>query len=247
MKNVRFPALLMLIPAAVGLFLRARLYAVAVDISNLVAVGHPLEWLLWLSAAAAAVLTALTVRNLPATRVSPYDTLFPASFFAAVGHILLATGILLTVLQQEPVQVSMIWTLWKYAGIASAPLLLWAAFDRARGLRPNVLGHAAVCVFLVLHMIAHYQVWSSNPQLQDYVFAFLGAMGMTLFSYCHADFDAGDGNPRLLTAAGLMTLYLCVVELGYTDYPYLYIGGAVWAITGLCTPKKKQVTNDADS
>ncbi len=247
MKKVRFSSLLMLIPAGLGLFLRARLYAVAVDISNLVAVGHPLEWLLWLTAASAALLTALIARNQPAMREQPYDDIFPASFFAAVGHILLATGILLTVLQHTPVQAAMIGRLWKYAGIASAPLLLWAAFDRARGLRPNVLSHAAACVFLVLHMIAHYQAWCSNPQLQDYVFAFLGALGMTLFSYCHADFDAGDGNPRLLTAAGLMTLYLCVVELGYTDYPYLYMGGAVWSITGLCTPKEKQVKKDADS
>lgn len=247
MKNIRFPALLMLIPAGLGLFLRRWLYAVAVDISNLVAVGHPLEWLLWLSAAAAAVLTALTVRNLPATRVASYDALFPASFSASFGHILLAGGILLTVLQADAFLPGPVGTLWNWLGLASAPLLLWAGFCRARGERPNVLSHAAPCVFLVLHMIAHYQTWCSNPQLQDYLFAFLGAMGMTLLSYCHADFDAGDGNPRLLTAAGMMTLYLCVVELGYTDLPYLYIGGAVWAGTSLCAPERKQEVTDADS
>lgn len=234
-----------------GFFLYERLYATGLDVKNLLMAGHPMETALWLVtalAAAAAVVTGWSVSG-----SNRYEEHFGASLAAALGNIFLAAGILLTVLPQPAVTAGLVGKLWKYLGIVSAPLLLCAAFSRAQGMKPFFATHAVPCLFFMLHLVCHYRLWCSNPQLQDYIFAFLATLGLMLLAYCHGAFEAEMGNCRMTLAAGLLTGYLCLVTLGNTPYVPLYLTGAFWAVTGLCktgaasADEPKAGDNDASS
>lgn len=237
-----------LVVAALGLTgfaLRWTLYRVGLDEKGLLKEHHPLEIALILVTALTAALIWLAVRKMD--KSGTYEDHFVPSLPAGMGEILCAAGIALTVLLNVPLLPGPVGQLWKLTGILSAPLLLWSAFSRVAGKKPFVLCHVVVSVFFALHLVVHYQLWCSDPQLQNYVFAFLGSIGLMFCAYHHASFAAGLGKPRTAQITGLLTAYLCMVSLACTEYLYLYLGGALWAITGLCWPKPKAGEADGDS
>ena len=79
-----------------ALILRRVLYAVAVDVKNLLPVNHPLEIVLWVLTAIAAAWIIASVWKLDGS--AKYEDNFRPSLMAAVGHYIAAAGILLTVL-----------------------------------------------------------------------------------------------------------------------------------------------------
>ena len=79
-----------------ALILRRVLYAVTVDVKNLLPVNHPLEIVLWVLTAIAAAWIIASVWKLDGS--AKYEDNFQPSLMAAVGHYIAAAGILLTVL-----------------------------------------------------------------------------------------------------------------------------------------------------
>ncbi len=222
---------------AVGFLLRWMLYRVGTDEKNLLIPHHPLELALWaLTLAAAGFILAAVWRLSGSNR---YVDNFSPSMPAAVGHILAAAGILLTVLLNRPMMAGALGTIWKGMGLASAPCLVLAGYARLRGKRPYFLLHIVPCLFLIFHMLDHYRIWCSNPQVQDYIFTLMGTMALIFFAYYSAAFDVGSGRRRMHLGMGLAAVYLCAVSLPDSGYPFLYLGGIAWVLTGLCalTPK----------
>lgn len=224
--------------AAVGLgiagyMLRTALYVVGVDQKNLLVRGHPLEIILWICTAAALGVSLLDGMGTP--RVEGYDRCFRKSLVSALGHILAASGILLAVLRQEQ-QSNPVELLWKLTGMGGAALLCWAGLCRAMGKRPFFGGYALACVFLALHLVGHYRSWCADPQLQNYVFAFLGTLLMMLFTYLQAAFCVDMGKSRLQRMVGLLAMYCCFVALPNTQNPELYFSCGLFAVSSLCAP-----------
>lgn len=222
----------------IGLVLRKLLYALAVDEKNLLVTSHPLELLLWLLTAASLLLIVSTVWRLDGS--NRYVDNFRPSVGAAAGHILAAAGILLTVVANAPMMPGHLGMIWKVLGILAVPCLVLAGLARMQGRRPFFALHLVPCLFLVFHTVDHYQSWSGNPQFQDYAFALFGTMALTLFAFYNAAFDVGSGRRRMLLGMGLSAVYLCLVELAVTEYPFLYLGGIVWVLTGLCSLKPRR-------
>lgn len=248
MKNLFKPKNLPWLAAGlgvVGFFLRWMLYAVAVDEKGLLPLWHPLEVLLWLVTAAAVVLILVKVWKLDGS--ARYEDNFAPSRAAAVGHFAAAAGILLTVLFYDVKMDGALAAAWKVMGILAAPGLALAGLCRIQGKRPFFLLHLSACLFLVLHIVNHYQTWSGNPQLQDYVFTMFGAITLMLYAFYHAAFDVGSGKRRMQLSMGLLAVYLCCVALSGGEYPLLYLGGIFWAMTDLCSftpvPKPRENPN----
>lgn len=222
-----------IMPAVLGLLgilgygLRTALYATAVDAKGLLISFHPLELGLWLCSALAAGLTVWDARKLPQDTVKAETAV---SLPAALGHILAAAGIVLTVLPGGGMGLTPVQKLWRFAGMACGPLLLWGGFQRARGEKSFFGIYAAVSVFFALHLVCHYQSWCADPQLQNYVFSFLGSLALMLFAYYRSALQVGSGKPRLLRLTGLLALYLCLTaaSAGNTE-PLLYLGCGLWA------------------
>ena len=235
-----------LLLSVMGFWLRTELYAAGVDGKNLLVRGHPLEIGLWVCTAAAVVLCLAAARQ--GYKVKSYAANFEASLPAALGHILAGSGILLTVLWEPAPGLAPIGQLWKVAGIAGCPLLYWAAFCRVRGSRPFFGCYGGVSVFFALHLVANYQTWCADPQLQNYVFAFLASLALMLFAYYQTAFCVDGGSGFLLRLTGLMAVYFCLTALARGASLFLYGGCAAWALTGLSRirPRREKKAGDTN-
>lgn len=244
-KSHKLPAITLVL-GVLGFFLRWMLYVFGRDGKKLLIPNHPLVLALWVVTLAAVVLILAAVWKLGGS--NRYVDNFSPSMPAAVGHILAAAGILLTVLLKDPMMPGTLGKIWKILGFVSAPCLVLAGYGRMQGKRPFFLLHMAACLFLLFHIVDHYRVWSGNPQLQDYVFTLFGTMALTLFGFYTAAFDVGSGRRRIHLGMGLMAVYLCTVGLFASGYPFLYLGGIAWALTGLCTldPKPSQPPEEGE-
>lgn len=223
-----------------GNTLRRQLYLTGVDNRGLLVPGSALEIALWTLTALALGIIAVTAWRLDGS--DAYEDNFSASFVGAAGHIFSAAGIGMTVLLNPPVMPGLVGSAWKSLGILSGICLIAAAFCRVLGKKPLFLLHLIPSVFLAVHILNQFQSWSGNPQLMDYVFALFGTVSLLMFGYYTAAFSEGIGNRRMHLVCGLAAVYLCMVNIPMSGYPWLYAGGALWAVSDLCTlfPKPKQ-------
>lgn len=242
MKHIQNRKYLPLFVGALGCLgcgLRWLLYVLAVDEKNLLVPGHPLERVLLVLTLAVLALAGTAVWKLDGS--GAYEDNFQADLGAAIGHILGAAGILLTVLPGAPATPGYLGRFWYGLGYAAPVCLLLAAFARAQGRKPSFVLYLIPSLFLMFHIVDHYRAWSSNPQFQDYAFDLFGAMALMFFLLYCAFFSAGVGRRRPQLFMGLAAAYLCLTALPETASPFLYAGGMGLAATGLCTlyPKPK--------
>ena len=132
-----------------ALILRRVLYAVAVDVKNLLPVNHPLEIVLWVLTAIAAAWIIASVWKLDGS--AKYEDNFRPSLMAAVGHYIAAAGILLTVLLPWWMEGRLL-LLRRVLGAASAVGLIVAGRCRRAGKCPLFLTHLAVCALSLIHI-----------------------------------------------------------------------------------------------
>lgn len=226
---------------AAAAVLRWLLYALTVDEKNLLPVLHPLEIGLWVLTLAAAAFVIARVRILDGS--NRYVDNFSPSLLSMLGAFVMAAGIVITVLTVEPTFEGPVSLLWKITGFLSAPALAAVGFSRKVGKRPLFLCHFVVCVYFVLHMVNRYQSWSGNPQLQDYFYSLGGSILLILFAFYQTAFDVGSGKRRMQLATGLLAAFFCMAALPQAQTGALYLTGAVWTLTNLCTqtpvPRKK--------
>ena len=237
-KPTNLPALTAIF-GLTGLILRWCLYRFCLDEKFLIPAGHPMEILLYLFTAGVVIFLIAAIWKLDGS--NKYQDNFAPSFPAAVGHILAAAGILLTVLLNEPNLEGGIGQWWEFLGILAPICLVVAGFARLQGKRPFFALHLAPCLFLVFHIVNQFRIWSSDPQIQDYVFTLLGTIALMFFCFYTAAFDVGSGRRRMHLGMGLVGAYLCMVNIATTEYLFLYVGITAWALTDLCTftPKPK--------
>ena len=214
-----------------ALVLRRNLYAAAVDVKGLLLRNHPLEIALLVLTAFAVIWILLAVRKLEPS--GNYDRTEKCDLLGALGHVAAGAGILLTSLTADLMTGGNLAYAWQLLGLAAPACLLLAGIARLLGKKPFFLLHVVVCLFFVVHIVAHYQLWSSNPQMQDYVFSLLGAMALMFFGFYTASMEADCGNRRMRVAMGLAALYFCTAELARSACPTLYLGGILWVLTDL--------------
>lgn len=215
-----------------GFLLRWLLYRVGVDEKGLLMSSHPAEVLLWILTAATAVLIVSMVWRLEGS--NKYADNFQVSADSAIGAFALAIGIVITLLG-DGAAMTTLEKLRKAAGFLAAAAAVPAGVSRLQGKRPFFAYHSLICVFFAIHMVSRYQAWSGDPQLQDHVFNLFACVALTLFAYHQAAFDVGSGKRRMQLAMGLLAVYTCLVVLANTEHWVLYLTGAIWAGTNLCS------------
>jgi len=217
----------------VALVLRRTLYATAVDVKGLLLRHQPMEIALIVLTAGVLIRIVLAARKIAPS--GSYEDCYEASLFGAIGNVAAGAGILVTVLSGESLMGGYLNRAWHLLGLAAPVCMLLAGTARMLGKKPFFLLHVVTCLFFAVHIVAHYQLWSSNPQMQDYVFSLLGAMALMFFGFYAASMEADCGSRRMTVAMGLAALYLCTVELARSSCPALYLGGILWVLTDLCS------------
>ena len=229
-----------LLAGLAALALRMALYAAAVDAKGLLVRWHPLEIALTVLTLTVLAILVPGVRKqeIPAG----FETHLPASLPGAFGSAAAGTGILLTVLAGSSPSGSYLDAAWQILGLAAPACFLLAGLARVLGKKPFFLLHVVICLFFVLHIVTRYQLWSGNPQLQDYVFSLLGTMTLMFFGFYTAAREAGYGNYPIQLGMGLAAVYFCLGELARSSSPDLYLGGLLWVLTEIYAVTKPETT-----
>ncbi len=216
----------------VALVLRRLLYALAVDRKDLLIPWHPLEIALILWSLGVLGLLAWGVRKLDGSQ--EYDHNFGPSSAAKWGSWIAAAAFALHALTGDVQGPGAFGKVWLVLGVLAPISLVLAGQARGLGKKPFFALHMIPCLFLLLDLVGHYQMWSGDPQMQNYVFAVFGCAALMLFGMYCAAFDAGMGSRRMQLLMGLAAGYLLAGELGHTENPWLCLGGMAWALTDLC-------------
>ena len=234
-----------LLTAGMGLLVllvRAALLLLGEDKKGLLIPAHPLNILVWVLTACAAVLITAAVLGLDGS--PKYSDNFAPSTAAAIGCFAMAGGIAVAVLLN--------WSTWSRLelirnifGLLAVPALVMLGLHRWKGKQPFFLLHGTVCLYLILYAVSHYQLWSSRPQMQHWFFDMAGVICLTLFAYFQTAFDVSMGSRRKQLAAGALAGFFCLAALAGGADRMLYLGGAVWALTNLCslTPAPRRRPN----
>jgi hypothetical protein len=243
MKNKRYTILLPVLTAILGIACAAArwgLYLLATDSKGLLVPGHPLALFSWVLTAIAVVLSFSMAWMLKGS--NHYCANFQPSAAAAIGSFVMAGGILLAVVcgWGSPMMLDRVCST---AGILSVPAIITAGIQRYLGKKPFFLFHVAACLFFLIHIVSHYQLWSGNPQMQDYVFSLLGATALMLFGFYAAAMEAGCGDRRMTLGTGLAAIYLCLAELARSSCPWLYLGGILWVLTDLLSLQNSETNH----
>lgn len=222
-----------------GLCCRWGLYALAVDDRGLLVAGHPLAFCLGAVMLAALALAVAAARGEPGTAV--YAENFSADPVAGAGCFALAVGVAATVLLCAGEGNTML-APWRLLGSLAAVGLCAVGVARIRGSKPPFWGYLLACLFLLVHLMGHYQVWSADPQIVDHLYALLGGVALMLFAYQSAAFAVDSGKGRSYRVSGVLAVVLCLTAVPGCGYPGLYLGGAVFAGAGLRLGKETEGT-----
>lgn len=217
---------------AAGLLLRRCQYTFAVDTEGLLTPNHPFTILLTLFSFAFLAFLGIAVWRLDGS--AKYEDNFAPSTRSMAGHMLAGWGIFLTVMLNRAPMPGILGNAWNLLGLASLPCLILAGIYRKNGKQPFFLLHLIPCLFLVFHIVNHYQTWSGNPQLQDDLYTVLGTMAALFFAFYTTSFDVDLGKRRLQLFMGLSAVYLLMVSIPTTQYLFFCVGCACWAGSGLC-------------
>lgn len=228
MKQNKHNALLIPLAAA-GFALRYFVYRYAVDAKNLVVTTHPLTVLLW-------VLTVAALAYLANTFLcrETEGKCFPVGSAAFLSHGLLGVGMACVVLMNDAPTAGLLGLLWKLFGLAGAAGLLLAGFDHFRRKQPFFGYYGLACLFALTHVVVHYQLWCSNPQLTDYGFDLLGTVALAFMSYQLSAMAVGLGKKKTLYFAAGCLAFCYAAALARGAYPYLNLGGLFFGLT--CLP-----------
>lgn len=222
MKNRKWIPLLPLLSGLVCAGLRWLLFRNHTDALGLLETGTLVETGIFLLTGLCLVLFALAARRGWAGE----------NKLAAPGQMLGGLGIFLTALTHSGQMAGPVGTLWKILGLVAGICLIVQGVCVARKRPASFLLPLAVCVFFLLHLIDNYRGWSSQPQLQKYLFDLLASLSLTFFSYCDAARKVSLGKPKTWIFSGFCAVYFCLAAIpGSPKFTVLYALCALWALT----------------
>lgn len=245
MKNLFKPTILPLFTlcaGVLGFLLRIWLYATGVDEKGLIITSHPANALIFILTALVIAVLFLCTRSLNAKH--SYSELFPGSKTGAAGCFAAAAGILVTdtveiFLKRDPITTATL-----ILGLAAAACLLFLGFCRLKQLRPSFLFHTVVTVYMMLHPLSQYRLWSSDPQLQNYCFQLLASVFLLLACYHRTALDVKGGNCKWYALYNQAALFFCCLSLNTGSWLF-YLTMAVWTATNLCSLKISALPEEA--
>lgn len=95
---------------------------------------------------------------------------------------------------------------------------------------------AGLCVCMILRLVASYQVWSRDPQIQDYIFALLACLCLTAFFYQQSALEAGLGSKIWRLRFAFLGCYLCFAASVDTELNCFYTYAAFGLMTEALAP-----------
>lgn len=214
-----------------GFLLQVWLHATGYDQRGLLVQGHPATILTFLLAVVTVISLFLWVHSMG--HPPAYDQLFPQSRLAFAGSVAAAAGIVLISLL-ELRKFNNVTLLSFFLGLLAAASLVLLGLHRLKQTHPPMLLHTVVTVYMMLHVVSQYRVWSSETQPQLYIFQLLASVFLILASYHRTALDGRAGRRDLFVFCDQAALFFCCLSL-VSDNWLFYLTMAFWTGTNLCT------------
>lgn len=205
----------------VAMLVRGMMYSYCIDDRGLLMTGRP-EVIYLAVLTLAAVVLCFLIQEPEKTRPShaiPYTwfataMLWPQSVSSAgaMKHLLIVS---------------------QAAGAVLAAAMVYFAIQKKK----PVFGlSAGLCVCMILRLVASYQVWSRDPQIQDYIFALLACLCLTAFFYQQTALEAGLGSKIWRLRFAFLGCYLCFAASVDTELNCFYTYAAFGLLTEALAP-----------
>lgn len=232
-SNLKYLPFLYVLLGLLAAGLRLGLYAAATDDRGLLTPMHPLMLAL-------VVLTALAA--IGAVLLPRFSRIANAHGVAGgLSSTAFAVGLLYCLLTEPAGNSPLLTSVHRVLGVTAALSLIALAILYLLRKPPYFLMYCFVCMFLCIQMVMFYQLWSEQPQLQDYVYGLGAVLCMVLFVYQQAAARAGLPESKLTPVFGLMGIFFCLASLPQGEQPVLFAAGALWLTGELTrlTPNRK--------
>ncbi len=205
------------------------------DDTGLLPAGHPASIFSWVFTLSLLVYLLFSTRSLK--EAIRYNFNFPASGRAALGILIGALGIGINSIVELIDGGDVLRMIDSLLGLLCVPALFFLSHCRKEGRRPSVLFHTLVCIYLMMHLVSHYRLWSSAPQIQVYGFELLALVCLMLSIYQRCAFDVNQGSRRAYTFTSLSAAFFCIAALPGCSNVVFYIGCAIWMLASPCNLK----------
>ena len=235
----RFLPALAALSGVAGYCLRSELYTLA-DPSGLLPHGH----IFHRSAVALSILVAILVSL---GTLKEKDTLSSAPRSLGDGLLAILAGCCLIpeAYYIYKVAANPINFLSCVLAFAAIPCLMYVGYCRIRGFHPLVFGNSLVCLFFAFYMVSKTQLWSAQPQIEQYLFPMFACITLSLGGYYRAALDANMCKRKPLLFFSLLALHFCISALPGNDEPWFYVAGALWALSTIPTIYPPKYTEDS--
>ena len=193
---------------------------------------HPGAILVWIITALMIATAVLLTR--PLTGKLRYERIFPRSISGAVGTAVSAVGIAITAWGELNAKTDKIIPLSGWIGLLSALCLLYLAWCRYDQRRPHFSARCVVLVYLMMHMLYRYRVWSSDPELLRFFFDLAATVCFVLAVYQRLAIETGISQRKGYLCFSMLAVFFAMTALPGSSDHVLLATMAVWAITDLC-------------
>ena len=228
---------------AVGLLFRFWVHSAGTDAEGLVITGHPATTVMMLLLAAMAVILAAVAIFMEKT-----PTAFKRSTAGAVGCYIGAAGLLITAFlelssmpagREQMALADLAGVLSVLFGFASVVVLILMGNRRKQGKPLNVWAYVVIVVFFVFHLLQQYQLWTRQPQINDYLFPLLGSVFLMLAVYHRACKDLGQSAEAQYLIFSQAALF-CSMMSTTGQSKLFYITMAAWTLLDSLPGKEEQ-------
>lgn len=236
MKHLSKLPVLTALCAALGLiclFVRQWLLQTGTDDKGLLTSGHPGALVSLLILAAALFVLCLALRQQQVYRFQNSALSIVSMVFFAIGYGSAAWKLITNRAQTLSVIAGIL-------GILSAVCALFIAFALLRKMKLHPFVFCPFAIFLMFFLICRYQQWSSEPELQRYLFQLLSVISLMASAYHRAALEADKKGARVYLLASRAAVFFCIAAIPGSVYGLLYGCSAVAIILDGFTVSKKQ-------
>ena len=216
---------------AIGFALYTWLFTTGTDEKGLLVTAHPAGTLLFLLSAVTLAVLFLSLRSLPP--ISKYTRLFPASVLSAIGCVLGAATLLYTSISEVPSATDIFNCLLLPMGIVAAIALLYIAYCRYRGFRPQFFLTCAPMVYMMFQLVCLCRLWGTEPQLLQYFFPLMACVFLLLTCYQRSALVLSCGSHRQFLIFNQAALFFCCLSAA-TPMRIFFLGMAIWMVADSC-------------
>lgn len=205
-------------------FLRHRMLTGGLDEKGLLIPGYPMTIALW--AVCLGFLAAAAAISMGQGVTAAFRLHFPpCKIRGAMG---IAGGALVALYgAQMLLQVQLLIGLF---AIAAGISMVFTGLCRLQGRHPSPMFHCIVCIFFIIRLVLSFQLWSADPQLQDYVVQLMACISLMMFAFHRASSDANQLAPKRTAFFSLCASFFCLASLSDPMMRLLFLGAGLWSV-----------------